>query len=468
MNTTALSESGNAVTPRFLVPVSRAVGVTYLVLCLATVMRSAYRYHGLPLSLVSSESASVWPAGATGGLKLTSLLTILLLGCALATRALTRLQWAFTGVVAVWLLAPSFSLLVVSGTFDKRLLAFAATGAGIAVAAALAGARITRWTLFWSGSVWALASLILGLTAALSGGRLVRTSLESDPGDRYTRWLRALGLDLGEGSVQALLGLSLHRQLLGMLLAMFLVLQVRHLMSVGANPRVLTLLVLLGPLSTGLALLWSMSRTSIVAAIVGLAASVLPIQRLPARRAIPLVSLAVVLIVTTPALLRGWIASSGDGTLAWRGALWDQLLDLPGFWSPLGLGPRASFPNGASHAHNQALEAISMGGWLGLVALVVLVVISAFVAVHAAQLDRRATFACLMTAAVISQFEILTPTSLSWQMNPGLVVLVGVVASSAGLVRSARPAIQDQAPTSDDPNGSHEGSLVIRDDHRAV
>jgi hypothetical protein len=315
----------------------------------------------------------------------------------------------------------------------------------VAVAASLAGSGLTQWLIWTVGVVWSLGSLILGVIATATGSRWVPGALEPNTIDRYTAWFQSLGFPLPDGALRALEGLSIHRNLLGMLLALVLVAQLRHVLGLDVTRRTRYALAALGPGLTTLALVWTLSRTAIVAAVAGVAAGLLPVERIRRPWHLVAVSVVPILLVITPVIVRGILAGQSDpaGTLAWRVRVWDEFLASPGVWGPLGLGPAATVSVRQAHAHNQALDALVTGGWLGALSLLVLVLLATAASVRAAALDHRAAFSCIMAAAFIAQFEILTNPDEVPLVNPALVVLIAVVASSAGLSaaedRNSRP-----------------------------
>jgi hypothetical protein len=366
------------------------------------------------------------------------LLTAVALVVAVVRRVPSVLQWVLIGLITAWALTPWVSLGLQQERWEPRYLAIGATTGGVALASTLAGAHLVRWILFTVGSLWVGASVLLGLIASSTSSRVLPGALDLDPSDRYTQWVRGLGLDVPAGSIQALVGLSQHRNLLGMLVAVVLVLQLRHVLSLGIRSisrYALLGLLAIGPGLSAIALLWTMSRTAILAAIAGVLASLIPIERVRDNRWLLAVGLGIVLLASAPLLMRDALdAVLAGGNLEWRVDVWQQFLAEPGIMSPLGLGPEVLSPKLAAHAHSQVLESLVVGGWVGVSLLVALTVVGAAAAARAAEFDSRAAFACIVTIAIVSQFEVLATPRRMLGLNPAAIIAIAVVVSAAGLV----------------------------------
>ncbi len=110
------------------------------------------------------------------------------------------------------------------------------------------------------------------------------------------------------------------------------------------------------------ATLWSFSRTGMVAMVVGLLATLIPVERL--RRAFGWTLAGLLAVILLPLALSAWLANTPitDGTTVWRFALWQDYLSNPQVWTPFGVGPRDVVPTYAGHAHQQLLDALAVGG----------------------------------------------------------------------------------------------------------
>ena len=171
-----------------------------------------------------------------------------------------------------------------------------------------------------------------------------------------------------------------------------------------------------------------------LAVAIGLLVTLIPVERL--RRAFGWTLAGLFALILLPLGLSGWLATTPitDGTTTWRFDLWQDYLGNVAVWTPFGIGPKPSSPNYADHAHQQFLEALAVGGWLGLAGCVAFVVLAAWVAVRVAGLDNRATLGVVFVMGAIFQVDVVTFSATYAALNNAFVLIVAVIASSAGLV----------------------------------
>lgn len=413
--------------------VAPVIGAAYLIWCLFVVLNTALHEKGLP-SLSSNAPSGRFPLGELG-LELSAVMAVAVLAVAVASRIPNLTQWLLGLLTGAWMLSPWLSLGIQEGRWESRFLEMAATALGIALGAALAGATLVRWVLYVAGVIWAGGSLVAGLVATSTSSRVLPMVLATDPADRFTQWVQALGVDVPGGSVRALEGLAVHRNLLGMTLALLLVVQFRHVLTLHTASWIKGVLMILGPWMTGIALVWTLSRTSLAAAAAGVLVSLIPIERVRRRGTLYALGGMMALIAIAPLLASNTLATTLEpGTLRWRAILWQQLLEMPGVWTVLGLGPATKYPLRAFHAHNQALETLIIGGLLGATCLLILTVLSTVTTTRVARVDRRASFACLVTGVWVSQTEIISNSRNMLEMNPANVILIAMVVAAAGLL----------------------------------
>jgi hypothetical protein len=172
----------------------------------------------------------------------------------------------------------------------------------------------------------------------------------------------------------------------------------------------------------------------VVAIVVGLLVTQIPVERL--RNALAWVLGGLFAVILAPLVLSGWLATTPitDGTTTWRFDLWQDYLSNPQVWTPFGIGPKPSSVEYADHAHQQFLEALAVGGWLGLAGCVAFVVLAAWVAVRVAGLDNRATLGVVFVMGAIFQVDVVTFSATYLVLNNAFILIVAVFVSAAGLV----------------------------------
>ena len=334
---------------------------------------------GLP-AWQSAASFGKYPIGATG-LIISSWVAAAVCGLALLVRSpQPRVLQLCLAVIA--LLGPGvLSLSLHGGTGVAKSLALLVTSVGVVVSASLAGPRFVGGLAFVAGGLVAWISLILGFVSLAGAGSL--KALEVDTSGRYGRWLGPLSGILDVDRLGALIGIAGGRQTLGPVMATLLVVHVVLILRLRLHHR--RRWVLLVPLGSALGLLWSMSRTGMVAAVGGIFLALLPWNRL--REAWAVAVLAGLTLLTWGLPVLSSVSSNGspgsEGTFAWRRSLWGAYLEDDSFFSTVGIGAQAPPPIGAGHAHNLLVESVANGGQLGLLGLVVFVFVAVYVSVQA-------------------------------------------------------------------------------------
>lgn len=338
----------------------------------------------------------------------------------------TRRQWQLSGVIGVWIGAVAPVAVVKGQPWDSRYVTFGVIAAAVALAAATPRPEYVRRTLFGMGWVLGWGSVVLGITTVLTGWPGV--AIKGDP--RFAEWLQMLRLPVSE--VYWLNGLSPGRLFLGMSTSLLLVYTVRTVLRRHCPWWCWAL-----PLGLLFSLVWSFSRTGLLAAAVGLLATLLPYERLKgtagAKAAFAFVGQVAILLVPLLIASTGMARLVSDGTTQSRFEIWRDYLTNGRFWLPLGLGPGEPVIFDADHAHNQLLQSQVLGGWVAVAALLAFLFVASLVAMCVAGRDGRATVGVLFSSAVIFGFDILSPAIRHWSLNTALVVLIAVVVSAAGL-----------------------------------
>jgi hypothetical protein len=344
--------------------------------------------------------------------------------------SLNSLQWKLVAAVTVWIGATALSMTLNGDLRDNRFWSVAAISGGVTIAGALAGRELMTRGLFGLGWFYGWGSVAVGLSDWLIGWPTV---LINDS-DRYGRWLSMVGLNVGD--VPSLNGVTPGRVYVGLNCAILLVFAARtlHQRRAGWQSWVM-------PAGLVVAILWSFSRTGIVASVIGLAAALFPYERFKSRRTVAWTVGAVGVVMLLPLTLSSLLlrAPISDGTTRWRFNLWQEYLTTPEIWTPFGRGPRAASPGWADHAHQQILEALAGGGWLGLGGFLAFVVIACMIAISASEWDGRATIAVVFAAAAIFQVDVLTYSANYWTVNNALVLLLTILVAAIGVPRKSGP-----------------------------
>jgi hypothetical protein len=402
--------------PRWL----KAAGLTYVVLSLGLTVNLVLGEWGAP----NLESLLVREGALPGapGLALLGWLGLVLLVLALWRGGLSGRQWAVAAAVGTWLGATALSMTLHGQLQDNRFWSIATIATATAAGGALAGPVLMRCALLVMGWFYGWGSVLAGIGDALFGWPSVL--VDSDP--RYGRWLSMVGPDLGV--VPSLNGVTPGRVYVGLTCAILLVFAVRTLRPI---PRRWWHRVM--PAGLVLAILWSFSRTGIVASVLGLLAALVPYERFRRRAATAWTFAAVMVIILLPMSFSALLQRTPitDGTTTWRFDLWQDYLRTPGVWTPFGIGPKPASPQWADHAHHHFLEALATGGWLGLAGSVALVWLAVAVGVGATRWDNRATIGVVFVMAAIFQVDVVTFSANYAAMNNALILLVAIVAANA-------------------------------------
>ncbi len=421
--TVAAPAAESVARPRWLT----LVGVAYVLLSLFVTLNIALVAWGPPApGLAHWIVDGARPVGATG-LSVLGWSGLVVVMLAIWRGSINPRQWQMVAAVTAWIGSAALSMSVHASVQDPRFWAVAASCAAVATAGALIGFGLVRRLLLALGWFYGWGSVLVGLSDLMFGWPTVLIGGD----DRYGRWLSMLGVDLGE--VASLNGVTPGRVYVGLTCAVLLVFAVR------AAPGVLTWVMAAGLV---LATMWSFSRTGMVAMIVGVLVTLIPFER--AKRIWwPLAGLLGLMLL--PLVLSGWLRSSSisDGTTVWRFDLWHKYLDEPSVWMPFGIGPKPSSPEYAGHAHQQLLEALAVGGWLGLAGCVTFIVMATWVAVRVSALDNRATVGVLVVMGVIFQVDVVTYSADFAALNNAFILIVAIMLSAAGLT-SVR--VQERAP----------------------
>jgi hypothetical protein len=338
---------------------------------------------------------------------------------AVAARSVpTVRQWWLIGAVALWQGSAAMSMVMHGALDDRRYWSIAAIGIGLAASGTLIPSAVIRSLVLGLSWFYGWGSVLAGLSSLAFGWPTVLISEE-----RFVRWLSFVGID--GTALGTLNGLMPGRVYVGLTCGLLFVYSLRVLLAGSYRWW-----VWLGLPGLVIASAWSLSRTGAVIIVLGSLAALLPWQRWRPAWLIATVFAVMVL----PLALSGWLTGLpiSDGTTSWRFDLWQSYLDKPGLFGPFGLGPQPFSLDYADHAHQQLLEALAVGGWLGLGAVVVFVVVAALGAHAAAFRDNRAAIALLFGAAAIFQVDVVTFTNVYTVVNNAFVLIVVLLVHAAG------------------------------------
>ncbi len=397
----------------------RYVGVGYVLLALFVTFNLVLVAWGPPARGIASWT---WVEGAlpgAGGLAFLAWVGVLVIAVGALRGGISRHQWMIIAAVAAWIGSAAVSMVLHGVMSDSRFWSVAVASTAVAVAGALIPFATLKRLLQGLGWFFGWGSVLAGLSDLVFGWPTV---LIGDP--RYERWLSVVGINTGD--LSSLNGVTPGRVYVGLTCAVLLVFAVR------AAPGRWTWIMSAGLVG---ATLWSFSRTGVVAIVVGLLVSLIPVERL--RNAFAWVLGGLVAVILLPVSISWWLATTPitDGTTTWRFDLWRDYLTNPQVWMPFGNGPQRSVQGVADHAHQQFLEALAVGGWLGLAGCVAFVVLAAWIAVRVAGIDNRATLGVVFAMGAIFQVDVVTFSATYLVLNNAFILIVAVVASAAGLVR---------------------------------
>lgn len=408
------------------------LGIGYVLLALLVILNVVTSGWGPP-----ALGADSWvdQQGSTG-LALTAWIGLGVSLVAARWGQLVDRQWQLAGVVGLWCGMPAISMVLHGSLEDGRYWSVALASASLAVSAALISADSLRTLIYGLGWFYGWGSVVSGLADAFFGWPKVLVGGD----DRYGRWLSVLGLNVGE--VPSLNGLLGGRIFVGMTSAVLLAFVVRIMLG-----RTTSRWLWLMPLGLLGAVGWSFARVGATATAVGLVAAIIPWERL--RK--PWLASVLLVVALVPILVGQQVVSEWlpDGTTRWRVDLWHRYLSDPSVLGPFGIGPQVPSDWVTGHAHNQFLESQATGGWLAVTGLTAFLMLGAAVARASALADNRAAIAVLFVAAAIFQVDILTFAPTFASLNSAFVLVVVVIASSAG----------KSVPSSD---GRHQSTAAVR------
>lgn len=386
-------------------------GGGYLVLCLLVGLNPLFVSFGWPFPHAASLLAGA-QVGARG-LSLLAVCGVLISIVAVVTGTVAPGQRPLLLALSAWVAGPALSLLVLGSLQDGRYWAAAASGLAVGFASTtvrpdhLANLlRVLGWVFGWGSVVAGVSQLIVGWPSVLIPG---------DP--RHVQLLAHVGIRVD--SITVLNGLSPGRIFLSMTCGLLLVMLLRQ-------PRLKasrwTRAVMLAGLV--LAMVWSAGRVGLVAVTVGVLASLIPWRRWPRW-----VAFSVALAIPVLPLVASQYLRAAENSAQWRFDLWTSYLARPGLWSPFGLGPLSPSTPIRGHAHNQILETLAVGGWVGLAGLVAFLYLGLQVARNAN--DNSLTYSVIFAVCGISAFDVVTFAPTSVALNSVFVLAVAVVVNAA-------------------------------------
>ncbi|MDQ1246115.1 MAG: hypothetical protein QG597_482, partial [Actinomycetota bacterium] len=226
---------------------------------------------------------------------------------------------------------------------------------------------------------------------------------------------------------------------MGIFAGLALVLAIRQVITDWADGirdrRRLAGLLFLVAVPSAVALFWSQSRTSAIAAGFGLLVALLPLQRRGWDWVPPAIAAAAGLMITVPVIIAETVGYDFNG----RGIPWSLAQDEFEHNPLVGRGPEFLTENYLAFrglewkpatAHNMLMQATGESGLIGLLALAGLIFIMALIAVRAVQVDRQWALIIFVTFCLLGGQE----SSLSLPVRSALVVQLAVIAASAVLV----------------------------------
>ncbi len=328
-------------------------------------------------------------------------------------------------VVALAMAVPALLGLASGQPILLSQLSFAiAIGVSVWAAALLPPATV-RWSSIGVLSLVCWAGIAAGILAELG---LFSYGLYVDPAQD-----RALfGLD-------QLRGVMPHPNTMGIFAGLAFALALRQLVTdrqEGLHDRRRFLgLLLLALLPAALALIWSQSRTSAVAAGCGVVVGLLPLSRKGWHYAAPVIVAVAGLMITVPVIISESLGYDFNG----RGMPW-TIAQTDFELSPItGGGPRflsawyeiyPNLPWRPETAHNMLMQAVGEAGLLGLITLALLILTMGYVAVRAVPFDKQWAMIIVVTFCLLGGQE----STLSLPVRSALVVQFAILGASAVLV----------------------------------
>lgn len=376
---------------------ARGLGLFTVLVGLLVCVNQGLFAAGLPAFSGPGRTAyNAWGQGMTLPLTIYALVVVVVLH---VRASLPASVWPVAGAVFV-LFASCGATGTILGLGVGSAFFWAVVSVAYLLSAVVVGPVWLGPIVIWGGGAFAWLNVAVGLMASTTG--LNRADiLNAD--SRYGGWMSSLGWPSQSPGVEALIGIGNGRQVLGVTCAIMIVAQIILLRSM--RPR-RALPWLVGPLGTGIALAWSMSRTGLVAALIGLAAAYLPWQRISRNIAqVGLFAGSLFLLLLPLGSVFGYQAGSPRGTWQWRLEVWHGTLESLSRSPVIGIGSATPLPMGATHSHNVFLEVWALGGVLGVLALVTLLWLASKTAVAAARTGQRALVGILVVYITASQTE---------------------------------------------------------------
>ena len=407
--------SGQPTTPRAWLTYC-AVG--YILLALFVTFNLVLIAWGAPAVGIRSWVVSDGRLPGVGGLAVLAWAGLILIAVGAVGGDLSRRQWQLIAAVGLWIGSAAVSMTLHGQMGDMRYWYVAVAAVAVAVAGALIPFASLKRMLLLLGWFFGWGSVVAGLSDLILGWPPV---LVEDP--RYQRWLAVVGVDTGP--LASINGVTPGRVYVGLTCAVLLVFAVR------AKPGKWTWVMSAGLIA---ATLWSFSRTGVVAIILGLLVTVIPVERIPKAFGWTLAALLTVILL--PLATSGWFQTRRvtDGTTNWRLDVWQGHLSDPQVWMPFGVGPKPAVPGVADHAHQQFLEALVVGGWMGLAGCVTFVVLATWVAVRLAGIDNRTTLGVLFVMGAVFQVDVVTFAAAYAALNNAFILIVAIMVCAAGRV----------------------------------
>lgn len=428
---------------------ARVWSYAFVVLAFFLLVNAGAVNAGLPGYRASSSVAAGYSPLGTAGLLGLAFAGTAVLVIRVTQRRMAR--WEMLATVAIALLTgPAIvSSQMHDGWQFRPFGQFLAAVSTVAVGSELSP-YVWRRLVMLAGSIWAWASIVVGLLAlfgVVSSGALTR-----DESGRYEYWAGFLGLHIQPETITSLAGLSPHRQTLGAAMAMVVLVQMRSLVTRVRRRETASTALWLGLLGTTAALLWTLSRTSLIALAAGLVVTAIPLERFNRNWLWPAFVGGVILVATAPLWPLLWTNPEAltSGTYKWRLMLWQAYASEPTFDSATGRGPLHLPPLGAGHAHNLLMEVLTGTGLIGVLGALGFVVLSVLVALSACAQDSRISIGLLVVFAVIGMFEI--PASVrDYELSAPILILCLALGAAAAAIRDPVHHVQEETAAAQPP-----------------
>lgn len=194
-------------------------------------------------------------------------------------------------------------------------------------------------------------------------------------------------------------------------------------------------LLLLIAAPAAVAILWSQSRTSAIAAACGFVVALLPLNRSGWQWLAPVVATVAALMVTVPVIVAETLGYSFNGrSIPWFLAQEEFERSPVVGYGPQFLSEEYRAPLNLAWqpetAHNMLMQAIGEAGIIGLLAVAALILVMCLIAVQAVPYDRQWALIVVVTFCMLAGQE----SSLSLPVRSALVAQMAVIAASAVLV----------------------------------